>query len=104
MAKKKTAIGDLIKNDMSRRAIGEESEPFEVEKPFEEDQPEKPVSAKENTDSCCKAGVCFTDFIAKQAQAAGLTEEADLHNFYDFLSNQAMRYIRGFNAGRRFYG
>ena len=43
-------------------------------------------------------------FIAKQAESAGLEDEADVLNLCEFLRGQSLRYIRGFSAARRFYG
>ena len=117
MAKKKTAIGDLIKSDMSRRTIGEETELFSGEpdkKPSEKKPPvapppavatpvpAAPVTARA---TAVPRGIAdLTAAIAERANSAGLTDEADLRTFYDFLQNQALRYIRGFDAGRRFRG
>lgn len=107
MAKKKAAIGDLIKSDMSRRIIGEEVEmaaetvmpaetPPEVMVPPSGDSvPALPVTGGTASLDC---------FIAALAQSAGITGESDLRNLHGFLQDQAMRYIRGFNAGRRFHG
>jgi len=132
MAKKKAAIGDLIKSDMSRRAIKEgpkttkEAELFSgegsVKKPSEKKpQAEKaapPVSEAVSIPVVVPASGApvapvavapegsagFMAFIAEQARPAGLTDEADLYNFYAFLQSQAMRYLRGIDAGRRFHG
>lgn len=132
MAKKKTAIGDLIKSDMSRRSIGEETEVFEKpeliqtaepvggERPDKNSAEEKPFNARPPEDRppavkaasplpaaprpVAEGSAAFTEFIAGQARSAGLTGESDLRKFYDFMQGQATRYIRGFNAGRRFYG
>lgn len=143
MAKKKAAISELIKSDMSRRAIGEEprtvepeaAEPNAVEevkpsppapeaagevKPAsttpeaaeevkqppaepEKQPPEKKAPALKPT-AVSNESAGFEAFIAGQAQAVGLTDEADLRNFYEHLKVQAMRYLRGFDAGRRFHG
>ena len=114
MAKKKAAIGDLIKSDMSRRSIGEEpaasketglfldEEP--VKKPSEKKPAAPSTAAVHGTHAVSEGGTAFMAFIAEQAKAAELTDKTDLVNFYDFLQSQAMRYIRGFNAGRRFHG
>ena len=113
MAKKRAAIGELIKSDMSRRTIGEESIIAEeakpvstgpVKKPVEKEPTlpfEKPVKPEQPSDS---QAANFEAFIAAQIQSFGLTDEAVLQNFYEFLKSQAMRYIRGFDAGRRFHG
>jgi hypothetical protein len=107
MAKKKAAIGDLIKSDMSRRAIGEEPKTVEkpkripaqnpTETPAEKKQPAQQVTALQGS-----AGLMA--FIEKEAQSVGLTEDADLFILYDFIQGQTMRFIRGFDAGRRFHG
>ncbi|MDR0448309.1 MAG: hypothetical protein LBH07_06535 [Treponema sp.] len=118
MAKKKANIGDLIKSDMSRRTIGEETETADTPPLWSEDEKKPPTAAAEKKPQAAKAakpnipdsvptikGITgLADFIAKQAQSAGLTEVTDLQNYYDYLQNQALRYVRGFNAGRRFYG
>ena len=120
MAKKKTAIGDLIKSDMSRRAIGDETKktkeaelfsgPAPEKKPPEKKPPaEKPpvkadAAAPAEVPAFPGGGAGFSAFIAAQTRSVGLTNEADLATFYAFLQDQAMRYIRGFDAGRRFHG
>ena len=117
MAKKKAAIGDLIKSDMSRRAIGEESENTEEElfsaKAPEKKLPEKkPPAAPAVAATPAPAGASsvsggfagFAAFIDAKTSSVGLAEEADMRTFYAFLQDQAMRYIRGFDAGRRFHG
>jgi hypothetical protein len=133
MAKKKLAIGDLIKGDMSRRAIGEAPKTgekpahaeTEVKKPSEKKPPvPKKIEAAVNPPPAVKkqpgapepgvtaqrqpevpggsAGLMAA--IAVQASSVGLIEHDDLIVFYDFLERQAIRYIRGFDAGRRFHG
>ena len=102
MAKKKTAIGELIKSDMSRRSIGEEpvmthSGELQALANAEPSLFESPANVHDESD-------VLAAFIAGQAKSAGLTDETDLRKFYDFLRGQAMRYIRGFGAGRRFHG
>jgi len=131
MAKKKTAIGDLIKSDMSRRVIGEgtsgegteisekaisvstepaNADPVHNEGPAKSSAEKRPLAASAalplfaDQDTLPKRSAGFAELIAGQARSAGLTDEADLRGFYDFLQSQAMRYIRGFNAGRRFHG
>jgi len=140
MAKKKAAIGDLIKSDMSRRSIGEEPAASKETGLFLDEEPVKkpsekkpaapstaapaaaappapkaapesapapkapPTAAAHGTHAISEGGAAFMAFIAEQAKAAELTDKTDLVNFYDFLQSQAMRYIRGFNAGRRFHG
>ena len=116
MAKKKAAIGELIKSDMSRRVIRDAAE----EQSFDEDQkppvkksvapppaaiprPTTPAS-QPNTLSKSEGSAGLTAFIADQAKSVGLTDESDLRTFYAFLQSQAIRYIRGFDAGRRFHG
>ena len=74
MAKKRTAIGDLIEETMP-----------------------SPTGENEGFTGL------MTD-IAALAQSAGLTGESDLCNLYAFLHNQAIRYIKGFDAARRFHG
>jgi len=127
MAKKKTAIGDLIKSDMSRRSISEGTngeaqgdEPPNSEtvytKPVHDagpdngpaqKKPEAPSAALPlfpDQDTLPEGSADLAAFLSREASSAGLTDEADLRKFYDFLQTQAMRYIRGFNAGRRFHG
>jgi len=127
MAKKKTAIGDLIKSDMSRRSISEgtngeaqggeppNSETVYTKLVHDEGSDAHPVEKKPETisaalplfadqDAIPDAGADLTAFLFREARSAGLTDEADLRKFYDFLQGQAARYIRGFNAGRRFHG
>jgi hypothetical protein len=128
MAKKKAAISDLIKSDMSRRTIGEEpkttkeTELFLDERPVKKPSEKKPVEAKTAPPAPKAAPVSeavaasadksaipeesanLMAFIAEQAKSVELTDKTDLHNFYAFLQNQAMRYIRGIDAGRRFHG
>ena len=115
MAKKKAAIGDLIKSDMSRRAIGEEPKTVTKPKPLpgepKKTTEKKPAAVKAETPVATAAPVTipvgdagFAAFISTQTQSVGLTNETDLLRFYDFLQGQALRYIRGFDAGRRFHG
>ena len=129
MARKKMNIGDLIKSDMSRRVIGEEPQPTEKEELFsvelaKEKKPSesKPPATKSTTPvekpptlanpvvpalpkpTVPKANTDLMAIISEQAQSAGLIDVNDLRNFYDFLQSQALRYIRGFDAGRRFHG
>ena len=116
MAKKKTAIGDLIKSDMSRRSIGEEPKIIKKAKTFPTEAPvKKPEEKKEpaakpasplfaDTAPVLKGSAVFSAFINEQMKSVGLIDEAALNNFYKFLQSQAMRYIRGFDAGRRFHG
>ena len=136
MAKKKAAISELIKSDMTRRSIGEEPPegddawlgpelqppPLEsalpcepsIETPAGEtpherapaapamDQVDPPAKAAGLPSSAAITGLLTA--ITAQAEAAGLSGEQDLLNFHDFLLAQTTRYIRGFNAGRRFHG
>jgi hypothetical protein len=133
MAKKKAAISELIKTDMTRRSIGEEPAEGDTawlgpelqppaqsgavsggspsnETPDEQKAPSAP--APDRVDPPAKAAALpsptaisgLLKAITAQAEAAGLTGEQDLLNFHDFLLTQATRYIRGFNAGRRFHG
>ena len=133
MAKKKAAISELIKSDMTRRSIGEEplqgddawlgpelQPPAQggedsggtpsVETPHEQKSPSVPVTDQVNPPAKAAAlpsPAAITGLltaITAQAEAAGLTGEQDRRNFHDFLQAQAARYIRGFNAGRRFRG
>jgi len=129
MARKKTAIGELIKSDMSRRTIGEEheiitepaasptaSKPSTAGKPLAESKPaaahkETPKAAPPAPEGSASKGCgsspaapAFMAAIAAQAQSAGLTDESDLGNLYAFLQSQALRYIKGFDAARRFHG
>ena len=132
MAKKKISIGELIKGDMSRRSIGDsatedaswDSPPEESSKHVEEAvEKAKPVPVKKSVaqtdekkppvartalpvaaDATPNGNAEFEAFIRGQVVSVGLTGEADLRNFYSFLQSQAMRYIRGFDAGRRFHG
>jgi len=112
MAKKKIAIGEMIKNDMSRRAIQKEPETaarvevFSGEEPVKKPPAAKAVSAPVDADVETVPGenAGLAAFFARQAQSAGLTDPADLRNYYDFLQSQAVRYTRGFDAGKRFHG
>jgi hypothetical protein len=147
MARKKAAIGELIKSDMSRRNIGEnavflefadepvlEGQPAEavppVEKPAEETaggageeqasgqnaaakKPEKARPAlKPEPKSAAKTGesgkvsaesAALSDYIAAEVESGGSMDERERRNFYDFMLAQAARYMRGFNAGKRFH-
>jgi hypothetical protein len=108
MAKKKASIGDLIKSDMSRRVIGEEPPALKV-KPVPVAAPATAPAATNAARSATepavpKGSADLVTFIAAQTKSFGLTDETDLRNFYDFLQGQALRYIRGFDAGRRFHG
>jgi len=102
MAKKKASIGDLIKSDMSRRAIGEE--PKIAEKASEVPPPENKTKTPASRPAIPKGSADLMIFIMGEAKSAGLTEENDLCTFYAFLPSQSMRYIKGFDAGRRFHG
>jgi hypothetical protein len=108
--KKKAAIGDLIKSDMSRRAIGEEPKPVLAEGVPASNVPAGNAPAgKAPVTSAARPVVSegiagFAAFIDGQARSVGLTDETDLATFYDFLQGQAARYFRGFDAGRRFHG
>jgi len=116
MAKKKTAIGDLIKSDMSRRSIGDEpiiikkAEPFPTEAPVKKPEEKKESATKPalplfaDTAPVLKGSAGFSAFINEQIKSVGLTDEAALNNFYEFLQSQVIRYIRGYDAGRRFHG
>jgi hypothetical protein len=140
MAKKRAGISDLIKSDMSRRAIGEETKTARnakavtaEKKPLEKKMTEKkappkiamaetvapgpavekPVVQKPAVQKTAipapaakagDSGAAFLACIEEQARGVGLTDAADLHNLYAFLQGQAARYIRGFDAGRRFHG
>ena len=138
MAKKKAAISELIKSDMTRRSIGEEppegddawlgpelqppappesAPPCEpsIETPAGETPHEQKAPAAPATDQVeppakaaglpsLSAITGLLTAITAQAEAAGLSGEQDLLNFHDFLLAQTTRYIRGFNAGRRFHG
>ena len=126
MAKKKAVISDLIKSDMSRRAIGEEHTITEGSELFtggetvqpSENTPREESTALASADKTAPAAafpilqenqksresVAFMDFIAAHTQSVGLTSESDMRNFYAFLQGQAMRYLRGFDAGHRFHG
>jgi len=139
MAKKKLAIGDLIKGDMSRRAIGEapkigekarpeikeKAKPAHVESPGKKPPAKKPSETKTQVPkesvprppAAPEPGVKArqepeltnesADLMAVidgKARSVGLTSHEDLTVFYDFLESQAARYIRGFDAGRRFHG
>jgi hypothetical protein len=148
MARKKAAIGELIKSDMSRRNIGENAVSLEfadepvwegqqaeaappAEKPAEEaagcvreerssgqsigaeKKPEKARPAPEpEPKPAAKTGehrktspesVSFFDYIAAEVESGGSMDEQERRNFYDFMLAQAARYVRGFNAGKRFY-
>jgi hypothetical protein len=46
--------------------------------------------------------VPLLDYIAAEVEPAGM-DERERQNFYDFMLAQAMRYVRGFNAGKRFH-
>ena len=76
-------------------------EPVEVKEPPAEN---KSSAVKEPASRPTKGSAGLMVFIDDQAKSFGLTEEADLCNYYDFLRNQAARYTRGFDAGRRFHG
>ena len=107
---------------MSRRAIGEEPEVVVKPKPALVEElvkkpPEEPVKkTSENTPVPVKEtppalkgasspGINnLLALITAQAQSAGLTDEPALGNFCDFMQGQAARYIRGFDAARRFHG
>jgi hypothetical protein len=109
MSKKKTAIGDLIKSDMSRRTIGEGAKTAEKPKQVPAQSTEKPAEKRPLAVQPAQAAAPEGNadlmvFIEKEAQSIGLTEEADLIKLYDFLQGQTMRYIRGFDAGQRFHG
>ena len=114
MAKKRAAISDLIKGDMSRRAIGRESAAAENRggqmrggaELFPGERPEKkPAEKAPRAAGAAPPDVSgFMAFLAEQTQTASLTDPDDLGRLYDFLQNQAARYIKGFCAGRRFYG
>ena len=43
------------------------------------------------------------DYIAAEVESEGSMDEQEQQNFYDFMLGQAMRYMRGFNAGKRFH-
>jgi hypothetical protein len=120
MSKKKTAIGDLIQSDMQRRAIGDT--PGDISDKVESGNggtlfEMEPMQSKESTSfantsassrtlvarAAGTGSTSFAAFIDKQASLFGLTDEKDFHRLYDFLQGQAIRYIRGFHAGRRFY-
>jgi len=132
MSKRKTAIGDLIKSDMSRRSI---SEGIDGEMPISETQNDQApnsaainanpvpdevpgnISAGEKQTAARAAPSLFTEhealpegsagfaaFLSREARSAGITDKEDMRKFHDFLQSQAARYIRGYNAGRRFYG
>jgi hypothetical protein len=131
MASKRSAISDLIKSDMSRRSLGDEeavnqgslwekgearpeakppkksgAAPRESE-PKAAPQVERklPPAPKPPAEKPAGPGAAaLIDFISAQAGAMGLTGEADRQKLYDFLQGQAERYLRGFNAARRFYG
>ncbi|MCL2128296.1 MAG: hypothetical protein FWH38_08575 [Treponema sp.] len=115
MAKKKSAISDLIKSDMSRRAIGEETEILEEAEPAPAVTPVKPseekpappkqsAAPKKERPAVLEGGGDLDAFILAQTQSVELTNEEDMSRFYDFLKCQITRYIRGYDAGRRFHG
>ena len=141
MAKKKSAIGDLIKGDMSRRAIveapkiEEKAEPAHAESPDKKPAAKKPLETKPQPpkesvprppaaqapviqpSAASEPGVKarqqpeFTNesaglmaVITGKARSVGLTSREDLMVFYNFLESQATRYLRGFDAGKRFHG
>ena len=112
-SKKKQAISDLIKSDMAQRTIGELSQtPEEVpnEIVVEKTMGRKPLAAKpivysNDRETAFSAGINnFINFATEKTESAGLKDEDDIQKFYDFLQNQTLRYIRGFDAARRFYG
>jgi hypothetical protein len=43
------------------------------------------------------------DYIAEKVESGGTMDEQDQQNFYDFMLAQALRYMRGFDAGKRFH-
>jgi hypothetical protein len=43
------------------------------------------------------------DYIAAEVESEGSMDGQERQNFYDFMLGQAMRYMRGFNAGKRFH-
>jgi hypothetical protein len=125
MARKKAAIGELIKSDMSRRNIGENAVPLEfADEPVREEQAsgqsmaaeEKPEKARPVPEPAPKPAaktgehkkaslesVSLFDYIAAEVESAGSMDEQERRNFYDFMLAQAARYVRGFNAGKRFH-
>ncbi|MCL2472269.1 MAG: hypothetical protein FWF26_01205 [Treponema sp.] len=112
MAKKKTTIGDLIKSDMSQRSIGEEpGTAAEANRLPAEGNEKKPSGSdsestlrRKYTDGFSNGDAAFMSIITAEAKSAGIIDETDMHSFHDFMLSQAMRYIKGFNAGRRFHG
>jgi hypothetical protein len=137
MAKKRSAISDIIKTDMSRRTINGENEetketadksggqdllwekenaqvqqtPDEkpakkrnpAQKALDEEPPAEPVKVPAVKQSAGPEGAAFMAFINAQAEALGVTGSVDRQKLYDFLRDEAMRYLRGYNAARRFY-
>jgi hypothetical protein len=132
MARRKAAISEMIKSDMSRRNIGEAPKEGEAgaaqpgeEQRFEggpeekaqgagavaasgpeERAPEQPAGkAPEQPLRAGEAGgnAALLDYIAAEVEPGGSMDEGDRENFYDFMLGQAARYIRGFKAGRRFH-
>jgi hypothetical protein len=137
MARKKAAIGDLIKSDMTRRNIGENTvaldfpdEPAQEERQTAGPEAGKPAGgvkeervsgqeasagkASEKAQSASKPKLALRtgasgkiapllDYIAAEVEPGGTMDEQDRQNFYDFMLAQAMRYMRGFDAGKRFH-
>lgn len=109
MANKKAAIGALIKSDMSRRVIGEELIPALVETqgeaPAEEAAPKRAAAEKPSRKiGADPESAALVEFLILQAEREGMINEEDRRNFYAFLRSQALRYLSGFSAGRRFRG
>ena len=123
MAKKKAAIGDLIKSDMSKRTIKEDPKTTEETRLFSSEESAKKPETEEITPPVSEAvylpavmpafvaapsapdgSAELMALISEQTRSAGLTDKTDLYNFYAFMQDQAIRYIMGFDAGRRFRG
>jgi hypothetical protein len=120
MARKKAGIGELIQNDMSRRNIGANVVPLEF--PDEPAREEEVASGAEKVAGIASAEKApekirpvskarklpgkiapLLDYIALEVESEGGMDEQEQQNFYDFMLSQATRYVRGFNAGKRFH-
>jgi hypothetical protein len=133
MARKKAGIGELIKSDMSRRTIGENVAPLEFPDGPDRKEPQaarpgaegvagerasgqgpaagtapeanRPASRPgrpPKTGESGKSAPLF-EYIAAEVEPEGIMDDQERQNFYDFMLGQAMRYMRGFNAGKRFH-
>jgi len=114
MPRKKAAIEDLIKGDMSRRAIGEARPQEAGEGLFP--PPAAPASDAAQAQGLAKparpapsraareGSAALAAFVDALAKSEGIADGAELEGLLDFLKGQAARYVTGLKAGRRFRG